>query len=143
MTTMSKQLYYALRWRVLERDNFTCRYCGRSAPEVALEVDHVISLSEDGQTSEENLVTSCYSCNRGRGVVLRARREGRIYTPTQKRVGKTEQVIKYLEEHGTGDATTMAGVLKLNRSTISRVLTTDDRIKWYGSDKHRVLYHLG
>ena len=58
--------YFALRWEVLKRDAFTCQYCGRSAPEVKLEVDHITPVSEGGKDTKENLVTACYSCNRGR-----------------------------------------------------------------------------
>lgn len=54
------------RWVVLERDNFTCRYCGRSAPDVVLEVDHVESLALGGADVIENLVTACFDCNRGK-----------------------------------------------------------------------------
>ena len=31
-----------LRYEVLQRDNFTCRYCGAFAPFAVLEVDHVM-----------------------------------------------------------------------------------------------------
>lgn len=58
--------YYALRWHILERDNFTCQYCGQSAPSVKLEVAHVLPIEEGGTDSVDNLKTACYSCNRGR-----------------------------------------------------------------------------
>jgi len=32
------------RFKILVRDHFTCRYCGRSAPSVELHVDHVHPL---------------------------------------------------------------------------------------------------
>lgn len=54
------------RWQVLERDNFTCRYCGRSVPDVVLEVDHVVSRFDGGSDLEDNLVTSCFDCNQGK-----------------------------------------------------------------------------
>ena len=56
-----------LRFEVFKRDNFTCRYCGRKTPEVILEVDHVIPVSKGGTDDFENLVTSCFECNRGKG----------------------------------------------------------------------------
>ena len=61
--------YFALRWEVLKRDAFTCQYCGRSAPEVKLEVDHITPVSEGGKDTKENLVAACYSCNRGRSAL--------------------------------------------------------------------------
>jgi len=56
-----------LRFNVLKRDNFTCQYCGRKPPEVILEVDHIIPISDGGETSLDNLITSCRECNRGKG----------------------------------------------------------------------------
>jgi hypothetical protein len=75
-----------LRFSILERDAFTCRYCGKSPPEVKLHVDHVISqldwrqrfgdLTLDrtisgtlirGVNDPANLATSCAQCNLGKG----------------------------------------------------------------------------
>lgn len=55
-----------LRFEILNRDAFTCRYCGRKAPDVVLEVDHVHPRSLGGKDIRENLVTACYGCNRGK-----------------------------------------------------------------------------
>lgn len=57
----------SLRFRVLTRDNFTCRYCGRKAPDVVLEVDHVVPVSAGGRDTEDNLVAACFDCNRAKG----------------------------------------------------------------------------
>ena len=57
----------SLRWTVLARDNYTCHYCGRKPPDVILEVDHKLSEIAGGSTSEDNLVASCFECNRGKG----------------------------------------------------------------------------
>lgn len=57
-----------LRFDVFKRDAFTCRYCGRQSPSVILELDHVVPRAEGGQDELENLVTSCFECNRGKGV---------------------------------------------------------------------------
>lgn len=59
-----------LRFEVFNRDNFTCRYCGRKTPEVILELDHVIPLSKGGTDDLDNLITSCFECNRGKGRAL-------------------------------------------------------------------------
>jgi len=58
---------YKKKFEVLQRDNFTCQYCGRSAPEVKLEVDHIKPRALGGRDSKSNLVTCCQSCNRGKG----------------------------------------------------------------------------
>ncbi len=55
------------RFKVFDRDDYTCRYCGKTpADRVTLEVDHVIPTSKGGDSSMENLVTSCFDCNRGK-----------------------------------------------------------------------------
>lgn len=58
-----------LRFEILRRDNHTCRYCGSSAPDVALHVDHVVPETLGGATVPENLVTSCADCNLGKSSV--------------------------------------------------------------------------
>lgn len=55
-----------LRFDILARDNFTCRYCGRSAPDVALNVDHVFPVAKGGTNDPDNLVTACFECNNGK-----------------------------------------------------------------------------
>lgn len=55
-----------IRWEVLKRDNFTCQYCGRKAPDVVLHVDHKIPKSLGGTYSMENLITACFACNIGK-----------------------------------------------------------------------------
>lgn len=55
------------RFRVLERDGFRCRYCGKSADDGAvLEADHLYPKSKGGSHSVDNLVTACWDCNRGK-----------------------------------------------------------------------------
>lgn len=56
-----------LRFEILRRDAFACRYCGSKAPDVALEVDHVIPQALGGTDSPENLVAACGPCNSGKG----------------------------------------------------------------------------
>lgn len=55
-----------LRFLILERDDFTCRYCGRRAPDVELHVDHAIAIIDGGSDHEDNLVTACQDCNLGK-----------------------------------------------------------------------------
>ena len=56
-----------LRFEVFKRDNFTCQYCGRMAPEIILEIDHINPISNNGDNNILNLITSCRDCNRGKG----------------------------------------------------------------------------
>ena len=54
------------RFEVFKRDKFTCQYCGKSAPEVVLEIDHIEPVSKGGTNGIMNLITSCRDCNRGK-----------------------------------------------------------------------------
>jgi 5-methylcytosine-specific restriction endonuclease McrA len=63
---ISKQL----RFEVFKRDKFTCQYCGRSAPDVILNVDHIKPVSQDGTNDIMNLITSCFDCNNGKRAKL-------------------------------------------------------------------------
>ena len=66
MPRKRKAIPKSLRFEVFKRDKFTCQYCGRSAPDVILEVDHMKSVSKGGDNDILNLVTSCRDCNRGK-----------------------------------------------------------------------------
>lgn len=55
-----------LRYEILRRDSHTCRYCGASAPDVQLRVDHVTPVALGGTGTPDNLVTSCEPCNSGK-----------------------------------------------------------------------------
>ena len=57
-----------LRYKVLLRDGFQCVLCGDSGKNSKLEIDHKISISNGGESKEENLQTTCFRCNRGKYV---------------------------------------------------------------------------
>lgn len=59
-----------LRFRVFQRDNFTCQYCGERAPDVVLQVDHKHPKSLGGTDEEANLTTACFGCNNGKSNVV-------------------------------------------------------------------------
>jgi hypothetical protein len=61
-----KRIGSGLRFNILARDKFTCRYCGKSAPDVILHVDHIIPISKNGSNEECNLITACIDCNLGK-----------------------------------------------------------------------------
>lgn len=58
------------RYEVLERDNFTCRYCGAFAPIAVLHVDHVVPRKHGGSDKPTNLVTACQDCNSGKSSAM-------------------------------------------------------------------------
>jgi 5-methylcytosine-specific restriction endonuclease McrA len=57
-----------IRFEVFKRDSFKCQYCGRSAPDVILNVDHIIPVAAEGTNDIMNLITSCFDCNSGKGA---------------------------------------------------------------------------
>jgi 5-methylcytosine-specific restriction endonuclease McrA len=54
-----------LRKKVLERDNYTCRYCGKNLRHnpSGLHSDHIKPVSKGGLSTMANLQTLCASCN--------------------------------------------------------------------------------
>lgn len=59
-----------LRQKIKERDGFTCKQCGASIekePNLLLEIDHIIPIAKGGLTTEDNLQTLCWRCNRRKG----------------------------------------------------------------------------
>jgi hypothetical protein len=64
MALSKKQYRSTAQWKkiritVLNRDAYTCAYCG----DVATEVDHVYPKSKGGEDTLDNLVAACRSCN--------------------------------------------------------------------------------
>lgn len=55
-----------VRFEVFKRDSFTCQYCGRKAPDIILEVDHIDPVANGGTGDIMNLITSCENCNAGK-----------------------------------------------------------------------------
>ena len=81
---MAREISYKKRKRVFERDNFTCKYCGKKAEKILehrgisykplitlyisddwrpFEIDHKKPVSLGGTNDTRNLVTSCAKCN--------------------------------------------------------------------------------
>lgn len=62
-----KGLSKKTRFEVFKRDAFTCQYCGSQPPAAVLEIDHIEPVSSGGSNDQENLLTACFDCNRGKG----------------------------------------------------------------------------
>jgi hypothetical protein len=65
----SRIVNWKLRYRILDRDHFRCRACGRSPATDAgtrLQVDHIHPWRHGGETVPENLQTLCHTCNGGK-----------------------------------------------------------------------------
>lgn len=62
-----------LREYIKQRDDYSCQACGLSTADeknLLLEIDHIVPLSKGGITSEDNLQTLCWKCNRSKGSKL-------------------------------------------------------------------------
>ena len=60
----------SLREEIKRRDHYTCKKCGNSTkkePNLLLEIDHIKPLAKGGMTTEDNLQTLCWKCNRSKG----------------------------------------------------------------------------
>ncbi len=61
-----RSVWWVLRQAVLERDDYTCVYCGRRGGRLTL--DHVLPVSRGGTSDLSNLVAACVSCNSAKGT---------------------------------------------------------------------------
>lgn len=60
-----------LRRRIMERDGYTCRRCGRYMPDGnGLHIDHIVPVSKGGKTVPSNLQVLCAKCNLSKGAKL-------------------------------------------------------------------------
>lgn len=66
---MMARLSKRLRYEVLRRDGFKCRYCGATPEQSELRIDHVVPESLGGRTEPANLATACDPCNSGKSSV--------------------------------------------------------------------------
>ncbi|MCH8822098.1 MAG: HNH endonuclease [Planctomycetes bacterium] len=65
-----KSIPKGVRFDVFKRDSFKCQYCGATAPDVLLEIDHIKPVSKGGTNDITNLITSCQACNTGKSDKL-------------------------------------------------------------------------
>ena len=70
MLEAKRKTYRKLRFSILLRDDFTCKYCGRKPPEVILEIDHIFPKSKGGKNKLDNYVVACRDCNQGKSDIL-------------------------------------------------------------------------
>lgn len=87
-----KPLSKRTRFDVFKRDRFCCQYCGATPPSVVLEVDHIHPVSEGGSNQQDNLITSCFDCNRGKSNTLLTELPSSIDAKMAVIVEKREQI---------------------------------------------------
>ena len=92
-----KPISKKIRFEVFKRDNFTCQYCGKSAPDVVLEIDHINPVKNGGDNNIMNLITSCFDCNRGKGKrKLTENEEIKIQMEQLKEINKKREQLEML-----------------------------------------------
>ena len=65
-----KNISKKIRFEIFKRDKFKCQYCGGSAPDIILNVDHIDPVANGGTNELTNLITSCFDCNQGKKARL-------------------------------------------------------------------------
>lgn len=70
MATKRAGLTKGRRFEVFKRDGFTCQYCGAHPPSAVLHVDHIVAVANGGTSDDDNLITSCSTCNLGKSARL-------------------------------------------------------------------------
>jgi len=75
---LKEEEWLPLRWSILTRDQFVCRYCGCEGESAAMWcVDHVVPLSRGGSNEPDNLVACCFPCNASKSDRLVSEWRGR------------------------------------------------------------------
>lgn len=63
-----REISAGIRFRVLERDGFRCKYCGATSATRQLHVDHIVAVAAGGRNDMANLAASCADCNLGKAA---------------------------------------------------------------------------
>lgn len=90
-----KGLSKTTRFEVFKRDLFTCQYCGQHPPAIILEVDHVIAVANGGSNDQDNLITACVDCNRGKA----AHPLDQVTPPIKEKMAQARERAEQLEEY--------------------------------------------
>lgn len=110
--TTRKSITKKSRFEVFKRDSFKCQYCGASAPDVILHVDHIHPVSKGGDNDITNLITSCFDCNMGKkhrllnDKTVIAKQKAQLDEINEKRL-QLEQMLKWRKELQSIEKTTL------------------------------------
>ena len=125
---MARVIPKKLRFEILKRDEFRCRYCGRTeADGVKLHVDHVIPVAVGGRNDPDNLASACADCNLGKsanllddpkliGVDFEARAQ--LFKDAHKSL---ERYRDYIREKDRWETALISEVLEPLRATFNRM----------------------
>lgn len=98
-----KSISKKLRFEIFKRDGFVCQYCGAHPPETILEPDHINPVVNGGGNDMDNLVTSCFDCNRGKA--------GNLLTAIPKSLKQRADEVREREEQIAGYREVIQGSL--------------------------------
>ncbi len=118
-----------LRFEVFKRDSFTCQYCGKSAPDVVLHVDHINPVAKGGTNEITNLISSCVDCNIGKGATTLS--DNTVVSKQKKQLDLLQQRKDQIE-------------MMLKWHTDLKNLESDliDRVVDYCETHHSVYFHF-
>jgi len=87
------------RFEIFKRDSFRCQYCGKSAPDVILHIDHIEPASKGGK--EARVITKKETIR----VCLFQHPNGETWIDTQKTMCPHFKILSYkdIEVELTGD----------------------------------------
>ncbi len=122
-----------MRFAVLERDGFTCQYCGKKAPEAYLEIDHIKATSMGGKDEIDNLIAACVECNRGKAGHL-------VVDPTtnedlKQRLTETKARVKLL----TAISTAQDEIVRLKEESAWKIIKVWKKARGEGANKDGTL----
>ena len=113
-----------IRFEVFKRDGFQCAYCGKTPPDVILEVDHIQPKSKDGKDDIENLLTACFNCNRGKRNISLDKIPNKLYENLEILKQKEEQLKEYRKF-----------ILKIRERINKDICTVEKKFQEYFPDK--------
>ena len=113
-----------LRFEVFKRDNFKCQYCGMSAPDVVLNVDHIDPVSNGGENDILNLVTSCRDCNSGKSDRLLSEhsmldKQRKMLEDLEERRQQLKMMIQWREQLSNFDEEQASALAKIINEILS------------------------
>src|SRR5207247_5504496 len=63
----------------MQRDEYTCRFCGHRGTAATLDIDHSIPVARGGTDHANNLQTACWACNALKGDTTTRTFEARLH----------------------------------------------------------------
>lgn len=117
MSNKRKAISNKLRFEIFKRDSFKCQYCGKSAPDIVLCIDHLKPVVSGGGNDILNLITSCFECNSGKGKHQLSDRDELDKARKQleelnERRAQLEMMVQWKEGLSNIDETTVESVVR-------------------------------